>query len=191
MANMNIIERVMVNSRAYNFFYRRTWFGGFLDFCELKGKCLEIGTGPGYTASELVKRFDIELTTMDFDPAELERAKRRLAGKEVGLVQGDAAKMPFKDGSFDCVVEASTFHHIAEWKKAIKEAHRVLKKGGSFFLMDQGMYFAWPFTLAMPFDPFDAKFTKGMMMGELRRAGFRIIKHGGVDVFMIQAEKPD
>ncbi len=191
MADMNIIEKIMVNSRIYLFFYRRTWFGAFLDFCDLKGKCLEIGTGPGYTASELMKRFQIELTTLEYDPAEIARAKKRLAGTAVVIRQGDAAKMPFEDGSFDCVVEASTFHHIAEWRKAVREACRVLKKGGSFFLMDQGMYFAWPFTLAMPFDPFDAKFTKGMMVGELKRAGFSIVRKVGGDVFMIHAKKPD
>ncbi len=189
MAGMNIIEKVMVNSRVYLFFYRRTWFGAFLDFCQLEGKCLEIGTGPGYTASEFIRKFDIELTTMDFDPAEIVRAKKRLAGTAVVIRQGDAAEMPFKDGSFDCVVEASTLHHIAQWRKAIKEIHRVLKKGGSLFLMDQGMYFAWPFTLAMPFDPFDARFTIGMMVGELKRAGFTIVRKEGNDVFMIHAKK--
>jgi ubiquinone/menaquinone biosynthesis C-methylase UbiE len=189
MAEMNFAEKFIVNSRAYNFIYRNTLLRWFLDFCDLKGNCLEIGCGPGFTSLEIRKKLDGDLTSIDYDEDEVEKAKKRLSGKKVAIMQADATKLPFKDGSFDCVVEMNTFHHISEYRKAISESFRVLKKGGQLYIMDISRYFLWPLTLLLPFEHFDGKFTRDGMIDDLEAAGFRISKKKGWDVFMISAEK--
>jgi ubiquinone/menaquinone biosynthesis C-methylase UbiE len=83
----------------------------------------------------------------------------------------------------------NTFHHIEGYQKAISETYRVLKKGGSFYMMDISRYFLWPFLQLLPFEHFDGKFTKEQMIGDLEEAGFTIVEQKGCDVFMIHAKK--
>jgi ubiquinone/menaquinone biosynthesis C-methylase UbiE len=194
MAEMHYLEKLVANSRLYNLLYRHTYLRWFLDFCELKGKCLEIGCGAGFTSMEIAKRFDVRLTAIDYDGEEVEKAKARFrkpgtGNRKPSILQADATALPFKNESFDCAVELSTLHHIAGYRKAVGEVYRVLKKGGRFFIMDEGMYFMWPFSRLLPFDPFEAKFTKDGMIAVLSKAGFVTVRHRGKDTFMIEARK--
>lgn len=190
MAEMNFIEKVLVNSRLYNWFYRNVTLKKFLEFCRLEGKCLEIGCGAGFTSAEIMKKFDVELTSIDYDPEQVEKAEKRLRGSGVKVMQADATVLPFGDGEFDCVVEMNTFHHIREYRKAIRETHRVLRKGGKFFIMDVSRYMLWPLTKLIPFEHFDGKFTKFSLMSELEAAGFEVTKHKRRDIFFIACRKP-
>lgn len=47
-----------------------------------------------------------------------------------GLVRGDAARLPYRDGSFDVVLSLDVFEHIEDDSLAIAEVHRVLRPGG-------------------------------------------------------------
>jgi SAM-dependent methyltransferase len=46
-------------------------------------------------------------------------------------VAGDALALPFRSGSFDAVVAAFSLNHVPEPERAIAEAARVLRAGGS------------------------------------------------------------
>ncbi|HSB47866.1 MAG TPA: class I SAM-dependent methyltransferase, partial [Candidatus Bilamarchaeum sp.] len=136
----------------------------------------------------------VALTAIDIDDEEIGRAKKLFRKPENGawkpeILQADATKLPFRDGAFDCVVEMNAFHHISEYKKAIAECQRILKKGGRFYMLDISRYFLWPLLLLVPFEHFDGKFTRDSMLKELEAAGFRIAKKSGWDVFMIEAIK--
>ncbi len=186
---MNFLEKLVANSRIYNFFFRRTILKWFLDFCSIRGKCLEVGCGKGESSLEIVKRFKVDLTAVDLDPKQVELAKKTLAKTNVKVQKADATKLPFRDSAFDSVVETFVLVHIREYPKALREINRVLKKGGSFFLMDQSRYLGWPLSMLLPFDHFDGKFTKKKMMAELEKAGFEIVDDGWGDIFIIHAKK--
>lgn len=186
---MNFLEKLVANSRIYNFFFRHTLLKWFLDFCSLKGKCLEVGCGKGGSSLEVVKRFRVQLTAVDLDPGQVELAKKTLAKTKVKLMRGDATKLPFRDSSFDSALETFVLVHIKDYPKALREIGRVLKKGGSFFLMDQSRYLGWPLSMLLPFDHFDGKFTKDEMKAQLRKAGFDIVDEGWGDIFIIHARK--
>ncbi len=47
---------------------------------------------------------------------------------------GTAYDIPAKDGEFDCVLCTAVLEHLEEPDKAIKEANRVLKRGGVCYL---------------------------------------------------------
>lgn len=52
------------------------------------------------------------------------------------VIRGDARKLPFKSEKFDCAVLIHLIEHlqVEDVKKAIREAHRVLRAGGKLFI---------------------------------------------------------
>lgn len=189
MARMNSMERFFVNNHLYNVLFIKTYFRRFIGFCSLSGRCLEIGCGPGYTSLELRKSFAISLISIDYDIREVEIAKKNTRRSPIRVIQADARALPFDDSSFDYVVESNTFHHIAEYKDAIAECYRVLRKGGGLYIMDASAKFFWPFTKLLPFNHFDGKFTKESLMADLEDHGFEIVDHKGSGIFFIHAVK--
>jgi ubiquinone/menaquinone biosynthesis C-methylase UbiE len=55
-------------------------------------------------------------------------------------IQGDARFLPFKDNSIDYVYSSGVLHHSDDVPKSISEIYRVLKPGGSAFIM---LYATW------------------------------------------------
>ncbi len=107
--------------------------GGYLN----GGTALEIGCGRGEGARIILDRFGAErVVGIDLDPAQVERAQRRLPKKyqkRVEFQTGDAAKLRFTDQTFDAVFDFGILHHVPEWRPALREVHRVLKPGGRFY----------------------------------------------------------
>jgi len=52
------------------------------------------------------------------------------ADRYVGVLQGDATRLPFSDGTFDRVVTSEVLEHIQDDVAAIAELTRVLRPGG-------------------------------------------------------------
>jgi SAM-dependent methyltransferase len=96
--------------------------------CRLKislvGKrVLDVGCGRAF-AGEVVRRQGGTYTGCDFV----------ISGAEHPIVQGDAARLPFADASFDVLFCIDASEHFPEPAKAANELCRVLKPGGVFFL---------------------------------------------------------
>lgn len=113
-----------------------------------RGKALDIGCGSGALAIGLAKKYsEATVTGIDRWGAQWEYSKticERNASIEgvserVAFQQGSALTLPFPDESFDLVVSNLTFHEVKEApdKRALlREALRVLRKGGSFAFQD-------------------------------------------------------
>ena len=100
---------------------------------DLRGDILEVGSGSGAMAAELLERYPtIRLTATDVDPAMRSAASRRLArfGDRVQVQEADATRLPFGDDSFDGVVSFIMLHHVIAWEDALAEMARVLRPGG-------------------------------------------------------------
>jgi ubiquinone/menaquinone biosynthesis C-methylase UbiE len=67
---------------------------------------------------------------MDFNYAKL-RFLRRYG---IPLVNGSAFALPFKDGSFDCVMSSQVIEHIRYDESIFSEMQRVLQPGGMLIL---------------------------------------------------------
>lgn len=94
-------------------------------------KILEVGSGAGFFARNVSKRFQKNWTELEPQQAFLEEARiRRPAGN---FIQGSAYKLPFDDGTFDAVCGYSSFDVLGDLPQALREAHRVLRSGGYFF----------------------------------------------------------
>jgi ubiquinone/menaquinone biosynthesis C-methylase UbiE len=133
MPAMSAMERAMCRSVAWRALTRRVVFPWALAGIDLDGKVLELGSGSGSVAAELLRQFPaISLTATDVDPAMLDTARRHLApfGKRVEVRQADATNLPFEAGSFDSVVSFIMLHHTLRWEDVLGEAVRVLRNGG-------------------------------------------------------------
>jgi ubiquinone/menaquinone biosynthesis C-methylase UbiE len=133
MPPMSTVEQAFCRSHLWRWFTRRMIFPWALDGVDLRGEVLELGSGSGAMAEELLERFpSIRLMAADVDPAMVEAAGRRLTpfGDRVEVQQADATRLPFPDGRFDAVVSFIMLHHTVQWEQALGEAARVLRPGG-------------------------------------------------------------
>ncbi len=93
-------------------------------------KILNIGAGTGVDL-EIMNRFgnisiiDVNKKALDLIPSNLYSDKKVC----------DATALPYPNDFFDIVCSFDVFEHINNDKKAVLEAHRVLKKGGLLLLM--------------------------------------------------------
>ena len=93
---------------------------------------LELACGTGLDLAVLAERAD-QAVGLDAAQRPLGVAERRLnARTNVRFSAGDAAHLPFRDGSFDGVWCIGALHHMPAWREAISEVARVLRPNGTF-----------------------------------------------------------
>jgi ubiquinone/menaquinone biosynthesis C-methylase UbiE len=104
---------------------------------ELGDHLLEIGAGPGAATAELRKRVP-RLTSLEYDHAFAVRLAQK-HGIGAGVVQSDAAALPFPDCTFSSAVVILVLHHLCSSElqdRTFAEVHRVLQPGGRFFAFE-------------------------------------------------------
>lgn len=97
-------------------------------------KILDLATGTGDLALALQKKLpDAEVTGVDFLPEMLELAQRKGVRQ---TILGDAMKLPFPNGSFDCVTIAFGLRNMENWRGALVEMSRVLRRNGHLLVLE-------------------------------------------------------
>ena len=97
------------------------------------GKFLDLGVFNSPLIIEIEKKFvDVEVVGLDYCEPVLRELQER--HPEVRYVVGDAMHIQFKDEYFDYVVAGELIEHMEDPVAFVKEAMRVLKKGGIFSL---------------------------------------------------------
>lgn len=104
------------------------------------GKILEIGSGTGLNFRHYPDHVR-QITTVDPNPGMHRLARRRIrqAGIAVDLRRLGGERLPFDDGSFDCLVSTFTLCSIGPVEQALGEIYRVLKPGGCFLFLEHGL----------------------------------------------------
>jgi SAM-dependent methyltransferase len=102
---------------------------------------LDAGAGFGRHAFELA-RLGANVVALDYSADEMVTTRGTfgamvVAGeiaesRYVAAMQGDATRLPFKDGSFDRVITSEVLEHLQDDVTAISELVRVLRPGGRF-----------------------------------------------------------
>ncbi len=144
------------------------------------GRVLDLACGTG-TLAIMIKRSlpGVTVTGLDADPEMLSRAaaKARRARVSVSWDRGTAVSLPYPSASFDAVVSSLAINHLASPAKvgASREVRRVLRRGGSFHILDFGRpYSPWTRLAAAVFGNLEEvrDNVAGRTQPMLREAGF-------------------
>jgi len=145
---LNLFEFLIVNNPIRRFVQSQIEIKGFLNVPNLVegGKVLEIGCGSGYGTKLINKYFKPEeIYGIDLDEKMIKLANKNKS-PNASFKVGEATKLDFKDNSLDGIFVFVVLHHIPNWKEALDEFYRVLKKGGQIFIEDTSLEtFSTPF----------------------------------------------
>ncbi|HSK96566.1 MAG TPA: methyltransferase domain-containing protein [Euzebyales bacterium] len=91
---------------------------------------LEVGCGTGHWLSVLAQHGFGHVAGLDASAGMLEVAATKV---EADLREGDAARLPWPDATFDRVCCIHALHHFPDKPRFVAEARRVLRSGGGLF----------------------------------------------------------
>ena len=134
------LEKIFVNAsaRTRNIKVIEQLFSQ-IDLSNVK-KVLEIGCGIGVLSSYLAEKYKWEVTGIDLDSEQIERAKNDYReNKYLKFFEADATKLPFGDNEFDLVLSVDALHHIPNRNKTFGEINRVLESNGFYVLVDTAL----------------------------------------------------
>ncbi|HIK37089.1 MAG: methyltransferase domain-containing protein [Geminocystis sp.] len=147
-------------------------------------KILDIGCGVGLSTFALSEAFpDSEITGLDLSPYFLAVASHqsRQKGKKIRWLHGAAEETGLPAESFDLVSAFLLFHELPQIaaKNIIREARRILRRGGYFAMMDMNpqseVYKKMPryvFTLLKSTEPYLDEYFTLDIESALMDAGF-------------------
>lgn len=123
-----------IEDRRYRFHYHlRTLFSRLRGS---HGKLLEIGCGIGVDSIQLAD-CGFEVTAVDLTENALVVAREFAAhrGVKIDFRLGNAEGLEFPDEIFDVVYSFGVLHHTPDIEKSVAELRRVLKPGGTAYVM--------------------------------------------------------
>jgi demethylmenaquinone methyltransferase/2-methoxy-6-polyprenyl-1,4-benzoquinol methylase len=132
-----IVPRYDLVNRLMSFGMDRRWRRTAAGAVRPRGAlALDIGTGTGDMAVELVRGGAARVVAADFSPAMLEAASRKTADRPASFVLADALRLPFADGAFDAVTNGFLLRNLSSLPAAFAEMARVLRPGGRLACLD-------------------------------------------------------
>jgi ubiquinone/menaquinone biosynthesis C-methylase UbiE len=102
---------------------------------------LDLACGPGIMFKRLEKEIGAEgkLIAVDYVAEMIKQCQKLVKKKKwqnVKLIQQDAAELKLKKNSIDAVISVVGVSAIPEHKKALRNCHSALKKGGRLVILD-------------------------------------------------------
>jgi demethylmenaquinone methyltransferase / 2-methoxy-6-polyprenyl-1,4-benzoquinol methylase len=101
-------------------------------------RVLDVATGTGLVAAELIRQKGCTVIGLDQSPEMLARARERLP--RVELVEASAESLPFADASFDALTFTYLLRYVDDPGATLAELARVVRPGGTI----AGLEFAVP-----------------------------------------------
>jgi ubiquinone/menaquinone biosynthesis C-methylase UbiE len=99
---------------------------------------IDIGCGPGESTLFLNRHYGAQARVVGVDigmdfvklGGQMAQANRL----PTGFLLADAYKLPFDDATFDVAITLEMIEHMPYWREFLREAHRVLRPGGSLVI---------------------------------------------------------
>jgi demethylmenaquinone methyltransferase / 2-methoxy-6-polyprenyl-1,4-benzoquinol methylase len=116
-------------------------------------RVLDVATGTGMVAAELVKRWGCRVVGIDQSEAMLAGARAKLArdpwlASRVELVRGEAERLPFSDGEFDGLTFTYLLRYVDDPLATLRELARVVRPGARIASVEFGVPRLGPARLA-------------------------------------------
>jgi ubiquinone/menaquinone biosynthesis C-methylase UbiE len=95
-------------------------------------RLLDLGCGAGAATAELLQR-GWSVAALDYSADMLAFARERLRGSDLDsrvLLRGDAGRLPFASGSFDCIICLGVISYQEDYSFALREIRRLLTVDG-------------------------------------------------------------
>jgi demethylmenaquinone methyltransferase / 2-methoxy-6-polyprenyl-1,4-benzoquinol methylase len=107
-------------------------------------RVLDVATGTGLVARELVRRYGCSVVGLDQSAEMLAGARRVLAGRpelaaRIALVEGEAERLPFADQEFDHLTFTYLLRYVDDPGATLAELARVVKPGGRIGSLEFGL----------------------------------------------------
>jgi ubiquinone/menaquinone biosynthesis C-methylase UbiE len=111
-------------------------------------RILDVGSGAGQIAKHLIKYADptADITCFDLSHEMLRRARNRLKSDRPRFVVADLTRLPFADGSFDCITCGYVLEHLPDARVGLAELSRVMLPGARMLLLTTEDNFAGAWT---------------------------------------------
>ena len=100
-------------------------------------KILDIGCGTGTILKRLSDKCNIDGYGIDIEEEMIQQAKQKCP--QMQIFKCDCTNTPFEDETFDSITACMAFHHFHDQNAFAREASRILKAGGKFYLADPGL----------------------------------------------------
>jgi demethylmenaquinone methyltransferase/2-methoxy-6-polyprenyl-1,4-benzoquinol methylase len=107
-------------------------------------RVLDVATGTGLVARELVQRYGCRVVGLDQSAAMLARARSKIAAdpalfERVELVKGEAESLPFADGAFDHLTFTYLLRYVDNPESTLRELARTVRPGGRIACVEFGV----------------------------------------------------
>ncbi|HSZ05307.1 MAG TPA: class I SAM-dependent methyltransferase [Solirubrobacteraceae bacterium] len=109
-------------------------------------RVLDVATGTGMVAAELLARADCTVVGVDQSAEMLAGARARFAGPDgsrVELIKGQAEALPFADASFDVLTFTYLLRYVDDPAATVRELARVVRPGARVASLEFGVP-PWP-----------------------------------------------
>jgi demethylmenaquinone methyltransferase / 2-methoxy-6-polyprenyl-1,4-benzoquinol methylase len=111
--------------------------------CGPDGSVLDVATGTGAVAIELVRQKGCRVVGIDQSPEMLAGAQARVEAAglsdRITLVEGGAEQLPFPDGAFDALTFTYLLRYVEDPGATLAELARVVRPGGVVAALEFGL----------------------------------------------------
>ncbi len=157
-------------------------------------RILDVGCGGGATIAEMLELSEnSRIDGVDYSPVSVacsEETNRKYLGGRVRICLGNVIDLPFEDEVYDLVTTVESTYFWPDMDKGFSEIFRVLKKGGTAAVINEGSdpdaHPNWPNPdiRIMIYRPEE-------LTAFMKKAGFENIRvnHGDGDVIMVRGDK--
>lgn len=86
---------------------------------------LDIGAGRGSLIARVKSKLNVEASACDYTDELM-----KLSGQKVDIANLNSEPLPYADETFDVVTATEVIEHLEDFRRVVREIHRVLKPGG-------------------------------------------------------------